>query len=198
MTRGKGTLLLAGFFAACAASSRVEAQVNFPTVTRNYSATLVRAVDRCTPGALSVIGAGLPGSGCIAANSTTDDQQVFDFGKLVVKSKTGRISVLGRGMIPGSRVKILLTVRVTKNGVLTKHPPTTSSRVTFADQTLLCAQDPFGFVVSARGVLGGKTDLATCTAPNGGLATGNIEILDAALVNADNNNRVFARPGILR
>jgi hypothetical protein len=196
MTRGKRSLLLAGVIAAFTA--RADAQVQFPKVTRNYSATLARAMDECIPSGLSVIGSGLPTTGCVATNLVTDDQMTFDAAKIEIRAKSGRIKVSGRGFPLGARVRLQLLVRVTKDGMLTKHPPSTNQRVTFSDQTLLCGPSPFGFVTSARGILAGTTDLSTCVAPNGGLASGNIEVLEAALVNVDNSDRVFARPGILR
>ncbi len=199
MTRGKGILLMAGLIAACTASSQGEAQVvNIPKIARNYSATLVRAMDECIPSGLSVVGMGLPGTGCLAANAVTDDQMTFDSGKVTINARTGRVRVLGRGLIPGKRVHLVLQLRITKSGMTTLHPPNSSARVTFADRTVVCGQAPFGFVINGRGVLGGKIDLAQCLAPNIRLETGNIEILDAYLVNADNGDRVFARPGILR
>jgi hypothetical protein len=69
--------------------------------------------------------------------------------------------------------------------------------VTFSDLTVQCGTTPFGFVANARGTIAGSVLLSTCLGTNSGLSTGNIEIIDAALVNHD-TNKVFAHPGILR
>ena len=173
--------------------------VQFPQVARSFSAWLVRAFDPCTPSGLSVTSPQLPSAGCLTSASVVDDQMTMDFGKVRIDRGSGKIKLFGRGMVPGGRVKVQLTVRVTKEPVLTKHPPKSNARVTFADQTVVCGPPPFGFViVYPTGVLGASIDLANCLAPYPGLATGNIEIIDVALVNADNGNKVFARPGVLR
>jgi len=173
--------------------------VQFPKVARSFSASLVRAFDPCTPGGLTVTSPQLPSSGCLTTASIVDDQMTMDFGKVRIARGSGKIKLFGRGMVPGGRVKVQLTVRVTKNGVNTKHPPKTNARVTFADQSVICGPPPFGFViVYPTGVLGASINLSDCLAPYPGLATGNIEIVDIALVNADNGNKVFARPGVLR
>ncbi|GIW45844.1 MAG: hypothetical protein KatS3mg077_3126 [Candidatus Binatia bacterium] len=175
------------------------AQVQFPKVARSFSAWLVRAFDPCTPGGLTVVSPGLPAQGCLTSATTVDDQMTMDFGKVRVTKDTGKLKLFGRGMIPGGRVKVQLSVRVTKTGVNTKSPTKSNARVTFEDQTVICGPPPFGFViVFPTGVLGASIDLADCLSPYPGLATGNIEILDVALVNADNGNKVFARPGVVR
>jgi hypothetical protein len=180
------------------AGGRAYGQVQFPTVSRNYVAWMARAMDQCIPSGLTVIPSGVPATGCIATNVNTDNLMTMQFAKLVVNARTGKLRVYGKGLIPGSRVKVQLTLRVTKNGVSAKHPPGTSQRVTFEDIVLLCAHTPFGFVVSDRGILAGQADLATCLSPDPALATGNIEIFNSGLVNADNGNKLFARAGILR
>jgi hypothetical protein len=176
------------------------AQVQFPTAARTFSVWLARAMDSCTPGMLTVVTMeSLPtAAGCLGAHSATDGLLTMTFGKLVVRPRSGKVVVLAHGLPVGARVKIQLTVRVTKNGLQIKHPPGFNQRVTFADQTVLCGDTPFGFVVNGRGTLAGQIQLSTCLAPYPTLATGNIEILDAALVNADNSDKPFARPGILR
>ncbi|MCX8073409.1 MAG: hypothetical protein N3C12_13300 [Candidatus Binatia bacterium] len=175
------------------------AQAQFPLVARSFSAWLVRAFDPCTPGGLTVVSPGLPAQGCLTTASVVDDQMKMDFGKVRILKGSGKIKVFGRGMTPGGRVKVQLTLRVTKLGVNTKNPSKTNARVTFADQVVTCGPPPFGFViVYPTGALGASIDLADCLAPYPGLATGNIEIEEVALVNVDNGNKVFARPGVLR
>lgn len=198
MMTGKRNLLLAGVIAV-ALGSPATAQVQFPTLARNYSAWMARAMDECTPAGLTVLTPGVPGQGCIGAHLVTDDEMTMTWARLVVSGKTGKVKVFGRGLVPGSRVKVQLSLRITKTGVFTKHPPSSNQKVTFADFVLLCADQPFGFVVTSGGVLAGSADLATCLAPNGPLATAsNIEIVEAGLVNHDNSDRLFARSGILR
>lgn len=170
----------------------------FPTVARSFSAWLVRAYDPCTPGGLTVTTSGLPSQGCLATATSVDDQMTMEFAKIVISKKSAKIAVIGRGLIPGGRVKVQLTVRTTRNGISTKHPPGTK-RVTFQDTTVVCGPAPFGFIaVWPSGKLLGKIDLSECLQPYPGLATGNIEVVDVALLNADNSNRVFARPGVMR
>lgn len=171
----------------------------FPLVARSFSAWLVRAFDQCTPGGLSVVSPGLPQQGCLSTASGVDNQMTMDFGKVRISKGSGKIKLFGRGMTPGGRVKVQLTVRVTKTGVNTKNPTKSNARVTFADQTVVCGPPPFGFViVYPTGALGASIDLADCLSSYPGLATGNIEIEEVALVNVDNSNKVFARPGVLR
>ncbi len=170
----------------------------FPQVARNYSAWLVRAFDACTPGSLTVTTTGLPAQGCLSSATVVDNQMPMQFGKITISKGNGKIKVFGRGLTPGGRVKVQLTVRTTRNGISTKHPPGTK-RVTFQDTTVVCGPPPFGFIaVWPSGNLGGTIDLSDCLQPYPGLALGNIEIVDVALVNADNANKVFARPGIMR
>lgn len=190
---------LFGAAAATLTGARTDAQpVAMPKVARSFSAWLVRAYDACTPGALTVTTTGLPSQGCLSTATTTDDQMTMDFGKIVISKLSGKIAVLGRGLTPGGRVKVQLTVRTTRDGISTKHPPGTK-RVTFQDTTVVCGPPPFGFIaVWPSGALGGKINLTDCLQPYPGLASGNIEIVDAALVNADNGNKVFARPGVMR
>jgi len=180
-----------------AATANAQAPL-FPNVARNYSVWLVRAYDACTPGTLTVTSAGLPSQGCLTTATTVDDQMTMQFAKLVVTKNSGKIKVIGRGLTPGGRIKVQLGVRTTRNGISTKNPPGTK-RVTFQDTTVVCGPPPFGFIaVWPSGNLGGTINLSDCLQPYPGLATGNIEIIDAALVNADNGNKVFARPGIMR
>lgn len=200
MTRRRQVAVAASALGLLLAAGTGWAQTaQFPKVARSFSAWLVRAFDQCTPGSLSVVSPGLPQQGCLTTASAVDNQMTMDFGKIRVSKGSGKIKLFGRGMIPGGRVKVQMTVRVTKTGVNTKNPTKTNARVTFADQTVICGPPPFGFViVYPTGVLGASINLSDCLSPYPGLATGNIEILDVALVNVDNANKVFARPGVLR
>jgi hypothetical protein len=122
------------------------------------------------------------------------------FAHLVVNKLTGKIILIGRGLVPGGRVMVQLVLRNTTNGRTTKHPPLTGQRVTFVDTTIQCpGMSPFGFVVRANGVVSGQDTLVNCLGPaQSSLAFGNVEIIDAALLNRDNGNKQFAKPGLLR
>lgn len=190
--------LAVGVIVAGTALARVAfAQPAFPTVTRNFNAWMARAMDPCAPSGLTV--QGTPAGACVAANVTTDDQMTMNFARIVVNRRTAKVLVYGRGLIPGSRVLAQLTLRVTKNNQTVKHPSGSGKRVTFSDVTIQCPNGPpFGFVVRPSGTLLGSDLLANCLGAQSNLAFGNVEIMEAALLNHDNGDLVFARPGILR
>jgi hypothetical protein len=172
--------------------------VAFPTAARGYTAWMARATDECSAPSLTVLsgGPGLPATGCLQANNTTDDETTMAYARLVINSRSGRILVFGSGFAPGQRVKVQLTARVTRSGVATKHPLGINN-VTFQDVAVQCPNTPFGLTVRPNGVLLGSLTLSDCFM-SPGLAKGNIEILDAALLNVDNGDKVFARPGLER
>jgi hypothetical protein len=174
--------------------------VPFPTAARKYSAWMVRAMDECNPSTVSVAPvAGLPTTGCLQTNSMTDSAIGMKTARLTVNSITGKLTLLGTGFQFGSRVTTQLTLRVTKPGQSTKHPPVART-VTYQDVTVMCPNMPFWFVARPSGVLAGSAKLSDCLAANDfatGLSSGNIEILDSALINID-TGKIFARPGILR
>ncbi len=170
--------------------------VAFPTAARGYTAWMARAMDECTPGGLTVVSPGSPTAGCLQANSTTDDQTTMAYARLVITAHSGRILIFGAGFTPGLRAKLQLKARVTGSNVGTKHP-FGLNHVTFQDVTVQCPNTPFGLTVRPSGVLVGSLTLSDCFM-SPGLARGNIEILDAALLNVDNANKVIARPGLDR
>jgi hypothetical protein len=116
-------------------------------------------------------------------------------------SKTGKIRVYGRGFTFGESVRVRLVLRVTRQGVATKHPPKSKATVTFADVTVDCPAAPNAFVVRPNGAIIGATDLNTCLAPNnnlgGGTGVNNIEVIGASLVNVA-NGKELARSGVVR
>jgi hypothetical protein len=191
-----------GVLVALALCTQAMAQATFPTTARTYIAWMARAYDECNPATLSVVGAGLPAGGCLAANgSTTDNALTMNYVRLIVKARSGRLIVFGRGFPFGARVQVQLTLRVTKAGITTKHPPGSNKRVTFEDTVVTCPNpgtQPFGFPTRANGGLLGIASLSDCLGTSvSNLARGNIEILDSALINGDTGN-VIAHPGILR
>ena len=188
---------------------------DIPKLANSYHVFLARAYDQCQfaedgPGpSVSVLDvnnnhqpfAGLPATGCLAQNNDTDSQLPMKVARLLV-NKRGRIAVFGTGFPFGARIKVELTLRVTRavDGVL--HPKLGTSEVTFEDTTIQCPNTFFGFPVRGSGSLAGTTTLAACLGSNSGLAGGagaraNIEILDAALINVD-TGKPLAHPGILR
>src|ERR1700687_4541545 len=171
------------------------ASVAFPRLARGLSSWLVRAMDKCNPATVSVVAPNVPTGGCVQSNAVTDDQLGMNFAKLRV-SQRGRIALFGTGFTLGDVLRVRLRLRVTKENVLTKHP-TAVNRVTFADDTVDCPKSPDAFAVRPNGAVAGSTDLGACLSPNASLAQGNIEIIDAALVNVMNGKEV-AKPGVLR
>ncbi len=179
------------------------AQVAFPKRAKQVKFWLARAMDPCTPGSLSVLGAGVPGTGCFQTNTVTDGTTTMRYGKIVI-GKNGRIALSGAGFTFGDVFRVRLQLRITKQGLTTKNPTGSNKNVTFADQAVDCPPSPSAFTVRPNGSIATHTDLATCLAPYSGLAGGataaqpnNIEIVDASLVSVL-TGKIIARPGILR
>jgi len=172
--------------------------VPFPTIARSYLTWMARAMDECNPATTTVLGnPNVPSSGCLQANSTTDDIMKMNFARLAINARTGRLVVFGRGFEFGSRVIVELKLRVTKQGQDTPSSPPGGVPITFEDFTVMCPGASPWFPVNNNGVLLGRAYLSDCI-PYPGLDRGNIEVLDSALLNPDNGNKVFARPGIRR
>lgn len=193
--------LLAGIQSAQAAD------VRFPTKAQTYTTWMVRAFNQCTPSGLTVTSAGFPTAGCVATASDLLPPgnplgATMNFAKLVVRkfgASEGRVRVYGRGFQAGQRIKVRLTLRTTRSGVFTKHPPSVNNTVTFADQAVDCDNaSPNCFVANAGGVLAGSQALSACLTANSlsnKLAGENVQIVNAELVNCDTGN-VVAVPGI--
>ncbi len=188
--------------------------VAFPTKALNYTTWMARAMEKCSPASVSVVSPAapndVPSSGCVQSNGTTTDNSVspgatMNFAKLAVKKTVnhlGRITLFGRGFDGGQRMKVQLVMRVTKQGVQTKHPPIAKNNVTFEDFTVQCGNSPSTgcFTANINGAVSGSMSLRDCLTQNSqepaGLANGNIQILDSALVNCD-TGKIIATPGIL-
>src|SRR5262249_1114094 len=200
----------------CMAHVAFANHAQFPINAKKYFTTLVRAMDQCTSGTVSVVGSGPiggppgttdPAGGCIQANTVTDDPPApgatFTRAQLAVVRNgatfQGKIRTFGFGFVPGQRIKVQLTLRTTQIVGTTKHPPGSNKRVTFQDVTLQCGVGTGGcFTARPSGALIGQMSIADCLTQNGvanGVRIGNIEILDAALINCD-TNKIFAVPGI--
>ena len=172
----------------------------FPTAARRYLAWMVRAMDECAATTVSVAGGqNLPAAGCVQTNSLTDSSITMKLARLSISKVTGKLTLFGRGFTFGNRVSVALKLRVTKQAQMTTIPAG-SNTVTFEDVSIQCPNAPFWFVARQNGAIGGSVKLSDCLTQSGlptGLASGNIEVLDAALVNVD-SGKVFARPGVLR
>lgn len=181
-----------------------EAQ-GFPSRARLYSTHMARAFDECTPSTLTVTTPNLPTTGCVAANTTTDSTTLMNWARLTI-GKNGRVKLVARGFTFGDAVRVRLQLRVTRRGVFTKHPPSSTSTVTFADVSVDCPPSPDAFVVRPNGAIVSSTSLSACLAPNVGLASGftnmntfpnNIEIVGTSLVSVL-SGKELARSGIIR
>lgn len=186
----------------------------FPTLARSYSAWMARAMDQCNPAVVSVISpasppGAIPSSGCLQANGATTDTTVspgatMSWARVVVKATRthlGKIALTGKGFHGGQRMQVSLSLRVTKANQATKHPPATNSSVTFKDIEIHCGNNATTgcFTANLRGGVAASMALSDCLAQNsqpGGLAQGNIEILDSALLNCD-TGKVIGKPGML-
>lgn len=193
-------VLLGAAILASGMAGSAQAQ-QFPKTAKRFSVWMARAFDECTPGTLSVLGSGVPNSGCVASNTSTDSSTSMNLAKVLLTS-AGRIKLFGRGFTFGDVVRVRLELRVTRRNVLTKHPASTNATVTFSDVTIDCPPSPDAFAVRPNGAIVASTDLQSCLSPYGNLATGspnpnNIEILRASIVNAVSGLEI-ARSGIVR
>jgi hypothetical protein len=174
----------------------VAQQANFPRLARGFSSWLARAMDQCTAPSLSVVNPPGAGVACPQTNSVTDSALGMRFGKIRVTAH-GRIGLFATGFTLGDALRIRLTLRVTQIAGQVKHPPGSNKRVTFPDLTIDCPKSPDAFLARPNGALVGRTDLGACLAPFSNLQHGNLEILDAELINV-NNMKTVGIPGVLR
>ncbi len=205
-TYSRGALLVAALTAlAFVAQWAGAVTVPYPRFAHSYSIWFARAMDQCNPTndgpgpTVTVVNtSGVPGFGCLQRNTTTDSSITMNFARLLI-NEHGRIGLLGAGLPFGARVKLQLTLRATRKVNKTKHPPGSNQSVTFEDLPVTCGTAPYYFPVRSNGVVVAITNLQTCLgALQGEQAVGtNIEVLDAALVNAD-TGQVFGVPGIVR
>lgn len=177
--------------------ARSPALVAFPRSARGVTFWMARAFDQCNPpSGLTVVGPGNDQSGaCPSSNTTTDNSLTMNSAKVSI-TKRGFIKVLAKGFTFGDILRVRLTLRVTRNNLTVKHPPGTGQSATFQDETVDCPRSPDAFTVRPNGAIAASTSLAACL-PNSGLAFGNIEVLDASLVNAMTGKEV-AKPGVVR
>jgi hypothetical protein len=179
-----------------ATHTAVAQQANFPRLARGFSSWLARAMDQCAAPTLSVVNPSGAGVACPQANSVTDSTLSMRFAKMRVTAR-GRVGLFATGFTLGDALRIRLTLRVTQIAGQVKHPPGSNKRVTFPDLTIDCPKAPDAFLARPNGAVVGRTDFGACLAPSSNLQNGNIEILDAELINV-NNGKTVAIPGVLR
>ncbi len=181
--------------------------------TSYYRTWLARAMDECTADTVTVTdpSTGLFLGACPQTNSMTDDSSAKMKYALLTVTRYGhplnaKVKILGGGFDPLKKVKVQLTLRVTRNfshvSPLVPGTPVPGYSVTFADVTIQCGNVSGGCFVArstSAGTLAGSQALKDCLAQNGestALDSGNIEVLDAALIDCD-SGKVMAVPGII-
>jgi len=152
---------------------------------------MARAMDECTAPTVTVTTLNLPASACLQSNTVTDSTLSLNSLRLLV-TQTGRMRLYGRGMALGDALRLRVTLRDTRTGITTNLG---TENVTFSDVVVDCPKAPDAFVVGTLGTLLGTTALSACLGPNAGLAQGDVEILDASVVNVINGD-TFAVPGL--
>jgi hypothetical protein len=152
-------------------------------------------MDPCDPATLSVVSpTNLPLGGCAQANTATDDALGETFAILRV-TELGKIALVGTGFTFADTLRVRLVIRVTRSGIDTSVG--SNQNVTFMDRSIECPRAPETFSVRPNGLVAGSTDLGACLAPDMDLNRGNLQILDASLIDTA-NGRVMAVPGVLR
>ncbi len=208
-TRG-GMIVAATMMSLAFLVADAGAVVSLPRMAQSFSTYFARAYDPCVlpvddgPGPVVTVVSptNVPGIGCLSSNSATDSVLSMSYAKLLVNNR-GRIGLFGAGFPFGARVKVQLSLRVTRKVGSVKHPLASNQMVTFQDVTILCPTSAFGFPVRPSGGVVGVTTLAACLGTsNAGLAgvagaPANIEVLGAQLINLD-NSLPLANPGIVR
>ena len=184
--------------------AQAQAQITgVPVKAKTYSVNFARAFDACTGSFVTVVSPGSVGA-CTPANSITDSTVAAINTaslKIGVNAKNGpKLGLKAKGIAPTTtKIGLRLTLR-TSNA---QGSPTGSK--TYQDETVICGDMAGGtcgrfFVVEANGKVSGKETLKDCLDKNNlpeTLASGNIELLDAALLNCD-TGKVIAVPGLLQ
>jgi hypothetical protein len=190
-------------------SQVAQAQIPYAVKAKKYQVDFARGMDECT--SMTVVGSG---NSCPQANSTTDSTVTGAISARLTVNTSGngvKLRLSGKGFTPGGqRVGVALTLRTTN-----KTSVTHDSR-TYADTPIICGpiNDPspgchYYFLSNTNGRISGHMYLSGCftQADNlpvsnlgsdvGNLSTGNIEIVDASLINCDTGD-VIAVPGVLQ
>lgn len=185
-------------------AAHAQAQGTPPQKAKTYSINFARAFDACVGPGVTVVNPGTVGA-CSQANLVTDGT-VTAINTASLKlgvSKTNGVSLKlkGKGIVPSVKVGLQMTLRTT-NGSTASPPPASK---TYNDETVVCGTtdgDTCGhfFAVDTNGKLLGKETLKDCLDRNDlpdVLASGNIEILSASLINCD-TGKAIANAGLLQ
>lgn len=196
-----GMLMVAMILSIVSYTPLAQGQVAYPVKAGKYSVWFARAMDDCVPAnTITVVNPGAINA-CAQANSTTDSSIKMSFARLQVKpaKKGASVKLTGSGFQPAAaRIGLQMTLRTTN----TAGSPSGSK--TYEDETVICGGVTGGtcghyFAVASNGTIAaGKQQLADCVTKNGfnaTLATGNIQIVDVALIDCD-TGKVIATPGI--
>ncbi len=195
-----GAALLALF------AAQAQAQVTgVPAKAKTYNVNFARAFDECVGPFVTVVNPGSVG-GCTATNSTTDATvATIDSAslKIAVNAKNGpKMKLKAKGIAPTTtKIGLVLTLRTTNAATSTPPPPAK----TYQDETIVCGETEGGtcgrfFAVDAKGKVSGNETLKDCLDKNDlpeTLASGNIELLDATLINCDTGKDI-AKAGLLQ
>lgn len=179
------------------------AQVSVPVKAKTYNVNFARAMDECVGPGVTIVSPGNVGA-CLQANTLTDSTVAkMDTAslKIAVNAKKGpTMKLKGKGIAPaGTKIGLQLTLRTTNAA------GSPSGAKTYNDETITCG-DTDGdvcehfFTVDTEGKLSGKQTLKDCLDKNDlpeTLASGNIELLDAALINCDTGKDI-AKAGLLQ
>jgi len=193
------------------AGSASAATASFPAKAPQYTVWFARAMDVCSAGSfVTVVN---PGgiNACAQANTGTDASITMEWAKLKV-TKAGKklasgahdttLKILAKGFSPTSaKVALALTIR-TSNSLVASPAP---AGKTYEDVIVYCGPTAGGtcghyYPVTAAGKINSKTALSTCVTDNGwteNLAAGNIQILNATLMDCDSGKDI-GTPGLLR
>lgn len=203
MKNGRFVAIVGGALLGAVVVSQAQAQVPYPDRATVYQVKFVRAMDECMGPGVTIVN---PGSiaGCTQVNSVTDaGLTAMSQGNLKVSRRRNGayIRFTGKGFAPaGTPIGIQLTLRTTNRRGL---PASTSK--TYEDQTIICGDTIGGSCgnftnVQSNGRIVLRQSLGDCLTLNGlsqFIGSGNIEIIDSALINCT-TGKIAAVPGILQ
>ncbi len=192
----------AALLALVAAQAR--AQGTPPVKAKTYSINFARAFDACVGPGVTLVNPSNVGA-CSQANLVTDGTvTAINTASLkigVSASKGVSLKLKGKGIVPSVKVGLQMTLRTSNGSTASPAPP----NKTYNDETFVCGTTDGDtcehyFAVDTNGKLSAKQTLKDCLDRNDlpdVLASGNIEILDAKLINCD-TGKVIATAGVLQ
>ncbi len=192
--------------AGMAYTPAVQAQLS-AAKAKAFKSDLVRAMDQCvTLNSVTVVSPGAveacPEMHVITDGTVTGFAATLAVGKgkdTTTGDVVGSLSIKGKGFPVGAQLGVQLTIRTTNSS----GSPAGSK--TYQDETIMCGTTPGGacgnsFTVDVKGKVKGKQTLPDCLTANNlptALGAGNIEVLDAAVVDCA-TGLVIAVPGTLQ